>query len=76
MADAAMLAAIRTPSKTMIEAGALAIMNERLRQGGMLPLDSLDMLYPHVLIEIVADAAVAWDAMILAAIAAASGKAR
>lgn len=43
------------PTKAQIEAGAIAIMNERLRQKGVAPLSNLDVLYPQVLLEVMAD---------------------
>jgi hypothetical protein len=54
-----------TPSKEQIEAGALAIMNERLAQNGVPPLTNLDMLYPQVLLEITADSEAALRAVIV-----------
>jgi hypothetical protein len=43
------------PSREQIEAGALAILNERLRQNGVAPVTNLDVLYPHNLLEVMAD---------------------
>jgi hypothetical protein len=51
----------------MILAGALGIMNARLGQKGIPPLPDLDMLYPQVLLEVIADAKAAWKGMIEAA---------
>lgn len=64
MSDKPAIAAIREPTEEMVNAGALGIMNERLRQKGVAPLPNLDMLYPDVLLEVVADAKAAWEAMI------------
>jgi hypothetical protein len=51
------------PSKEQIEVGALAIMNERLTQGGIPALTNLDMLYPQVLLEVMADSEAALRAV-------------
>jgi hypothetical protein len=63
----AAVAELSKPTEAMVTAGALAIMNERLRQKGVPPLPNLDMLYPDVLLEVVADAKAAWQGMIEAA---------
>lgn len=43
------------PSREQIEAGALAILNARIGQKGLAPLSDLDILYPEVLLEVIAD---------------------
>jgi hypothetical protein len=53
------------PSKEQIEAGAIAIMNERLAQKGVPPLTNLDKLYPQVLLEVTADSEAALRAVIV-----------
>lgn len=56
--------ALRRAAAAAVEAGAIGIMNERLRQAGRPPLATLDQLYPETLLEVTADARAAWDAMI------------
>jgi hypothetical protein len=63
---AGVLGELREAPPQVIEAGAIGIMNERLAQKGMPPLENLDMLYPHVLLEMLADAKASWQAMIAA----------
>lgn len=60
----AAIAAMRDPPQAVVEAGAIGIMNERLAQRGIPPLANLDMLNPDVLLEVIADAKAAWEAMI------------
>ena len=51
------------PTRAQIEVGAIAIMNERLRQKDVPPLDNLDMLYPQTLLEVMADSEAALRTM-------------